>query len=222
MKIVIELCGISQVCDEVFHVDVGKVDMKPKRIRDCAVGALRLRRRRVKRLKASKRHFYLKVMSTRQKYALARWQLVLDLSVWNMLNNCVGAVEDDNRDYHDDVEDSLYVEDQCMVCSNIFEYTQVQPVGTTDSEVDDENKDEIESVSSRSQGSCGGNLDNLDDVQFDALIGNDMMYAQYHEGDGVAVGNGDGAAVQEATEHFDVLVEATDEEKSSSECCDDS
>ena len=72
LKVGIEFCGISQVCDEVMHINVGKVDMKPQRIRDCALEALRLRKRRVKRLKASKSNFYLKVMATRQRYALAR------------------------------------------------------------------------------------------------------------------------------------------------------
>ena len=128
LKVVMESCGLCQICDEVCHTDVGKADMRPKHIRECALEALRLRRRRVKRLKASKSNFYLKVMATRQRYALARLQLVLDLSIWNMLSNGIGVVEDDNEDCHDDMDDSLYVEDECMVCSNIFEYQQVQPV----------------------------------------------------------------------------------------------
>ena len=157
LKVVMESCGLCQICDEVCHTDVGKADMRPKHIRECALEALRLRRRRVKRLKASKSNFYVKVMATRQRYALARLQLVLDLSMWNMLNNGVCVLDFDNEDCHDGMDDSLYVEGECMVCSNIPAYLQVQLVGNREFEVDDESSDEAESVLSVSQGCCCGN-----------------------------------------------------------------
>ena len=90
----IELCGIFQVCDAVMHINVCKVDMKPQCMRDCALEALRLRKRRVKRLKASKRVIYWKFAATRHRHAIARLQFVLHLSIWNMLNNGVGAVDE--------------------------------------------------------------------------------------------------------------------------------
>ena len=55
VKVIIELCGgvgVLQICNEVRVTDVQKVVLRPKDIRECALEALRLRRRRLKRLKA--------------------------------------------------------------------------------------------------------------------------------------------------------------------------
>ena len=108
-------------------------------------------------------------MATRQRSALARLQLVLDLSMWNMLNNGVCVLDFDNEDCHDGMDNSLYVEGECMVCSNMYEYPQVQPVGISEFERDDENLVEAESLLSVSQGWCCGNFGDVDDVSCDTL-----------------------------------------------------
>ena len=129
--------------------------------------------------------------ATRQRYSFARYQLVLDVCMWHMLRNCVCTVEDDNKDCVEDAEESVYVEDECMVCSNLFEYSQVQAVGNSQCGSDNESSDDAASLFSRSHGSCVGNLGDLDDLQFDALISNDMRFDDYHNCDGVIVENGD-------------------------------
>ena len=96
-------------------------------------------------------------MSIRQRSTLARLHLVLDLTLWNIWHNGVCVVGVDNEDCQDGMDDSLYVEGECMVCSNIPAYLQVQLVGNREFEVDDESSDEAESVSSVSQGCCCGN-----------------------------------------------------------------
>ena len=170
---------------------------------------------------------------SRQRNVLARYQFLLDVSIWHMLHNCVCLVEGNMQHFGEDAEESVYVDDECMVCSRLCEYTQVQAAGTSESESEHESSDDAASLFSRSLGSCVGNLGDLDDVQFDALVNHDMKFDDSFNGDGVTVVNGDcatGAALlqkgdsgdlHEVTETLPVLVQHSEGEDSNSVCSAD-
>ena len=97
-----------------FDVQVGDSDVKEvhrKRtcVHDCAVEALRLRKKRVKTLSLCNRKYSVNVMPKRKKHALARLQLVLYASI--MLNSGVNSCQE-----------KVYIDDACGQWSEDIEY----------------------------------------------------------------------------------------------------
>ena len=70
-----------------------------------------------------------------------------------MLRNCC-----EDAAAKQEEENTLTNADDVYACGGVKEYPQVQSKGISESEADDENSDEAESLLSCSQGSCCGNL----------------------------------------------------------------
>ena len=95
---------LSHVCGEVIDSMDGMVDVELKCVPHVAIEARRLRLRRVTRLRTFRKMFYANAKVTRQRNAFARYQFVLDVSIWHMLHNCVCPVEDNMKDVAEDVD----------------------------------------------------------------------------------------------------------------------
>ena len=176
--------------------------MMKKSVHECAVRALKLRSKRVKRVSVCHQKHYKEVMAKSQERALRRLHFVVCVFMIcssNCDSHCVDEIEyvqsvnvdekervvddveaaagcrgdsnsvlsDDGREeltrmfsiernlrgLNVDFEESVYVDDSCMVCSNVFEYPQVQAAGSMEETEDlsDDNtsvSSSFESVSS--------------------------------------------------------------------------
>ena len=108
----------------------------------------------------------------------------------------------------------MYVDDEALMCTDVFEYAQVQTAGNSGSEESDANSDDAESLSSQSEGSCCGNLGDLNDAEFEALTGHTMLSDEYHRVENVGV-------EQDVSNNLDVILEESNDEPSSNECMED-
>lgn len=149
-------------CIALCDAKIQEVYMTKRGVHECAIKALRLRRKRVKITSLNKKTFYLKVMATRNRYALARLQLVLHLSSCGiMLNSGVNSLEE-----------SVYIDDTCGPCSDVFEYQQVQSIEYTEVLSDDVTS-VCTSIQSVTSDEGGGNLE-MSDGEWVVLIGADV------------------------------------------------
>ena len=214
------------------------------------VSALKLQRKRVGGLSRFRKRHYDKNQNMRITSGLDTLTFIVLCFI--LANSCItlhslsentrgsAAVEVDDGDDDDEVvrentcedcqedaDENLYFEDKSMVCSDILEYSQVQPVGHSesevedDSEVEDEDSDDAESLSSPSHGSCLGNLDDLNESQLEALF--DPARKCYLNPDGgvIAFGMNDLAVCQEPTDSLDAIVEQSGEDASSGVCSEE-